>query len=68
MKHQIRWYVYTPGEKIPHTASMRGSWPGWDAECSCGWGSQFGGGIKARIKEAVYWHKWDVANGWWPQE
>lgn len=50
------------------TDSMRGSWDGWDAECSCGWGSHTGGAILARVREAVANHKWEVANGWWHPE
>ena len=40
-EHRARWFVYAGGngvplQKIPHTANMRGSWPGWDVTCSCG--------------------------------
>jgi hypothetical protein len=71
MKHRIKWFVYAVSwdrsrvERLPHVASMRGSWDGWDAECSCGWASRTGGAIKARVSEAVADHKWDVANGFW---
>jgi len=61
VKPRIRWYVWvrtydghrpTGSERIPHEATMRGSWLGWDVECSCGWGSHTGGAIKARVEEA----------------
>lgn len=57
IEHKIRWFVVVDGERFPHTAAMRGSWPGWDATCSCGWDSRTGGSIKARITEAVWYHK-----------
>lgn len=59
--HRIRWFVFAGGTKLPHIATMRGAWDGWAAECSCGWRDRIGGGIKARVKEAVADHKWDVA-------
>lgn len=40
---------------------------GWDARCSCGWGSHTGGAIAPRIRDAIASHKWDVANGFWPE-
>lgn len=55
-KHTIRWYVWSGGEKLLHTSRMRGSWPGWDVECSCGWGSHTGGAIKTRVEEARLEH------------
>ena len=51
--HRARWYVKTgvgsdsPTGWLPHTASMRGAWPGYDVECSCGWRSATGGGVRA---------------------
>lgn len=65
VKHQIRWFVYAGGQKLPREATMRGSWDGWDAECSCGWGTRTGGAIVTRVREAVADHKWEVANGFW---
>jgi hypothetical protein len=64
-RHTIRWFVYAGGygqplERLPRTASMRGSWVGYDAECSCGKGSQTGGAIKARITEWVEDHKREI--------
>ncbi len=58
--HRARWFVWSGGERIPHTASMRGHWPGYDVECSCGWGSHTGGAIKARVEEALFDHRLDV--------
>lgn len=71
MKHKISWFAYANAwdgssrVRLRHSASMRGSWDGWDAECTCGWASHTGGAIKARVAEAVADHKWDVANGFW---
>jgi hypothetical protein len=65
--HRIRWFVRARGTKLPHTAAMRGRWDGWDAECACGWADRGGGMIKARVKEAVETHKWEVANGFWQE-
>lgn len=61
--HRIRWFVWAGGEKLPRESTMRGSWDGWDAECSCGWQSRTGGMIKARVAEAVRRHKWNVTHG-----
>jgi len=63
--HRATWYVYAGGwgaplEKLRHTAQMRGSWAGWDAECSCGWTSATGGAIKARVAEALWDHRFDA--------
>jgi hypothetical protein len=60
--HRMRWFVYSGGEKLPHTATMRGHWPGWDAECSCGWKSATGGATRGYIKDEVWFHKWQAAN------
>lgn len=62
-QHRIRWYVWAgPGDdgklvKIPHAANMRGPWPGYDAECSCGWGSHTGGAIRTYVRQEVWLHK-----------
>lgn len=60
--HRATWYVYAggygqPTERIRHTAGMRGSWAGWDVECSCGEGSHTGGAIKARVQEWLFDHR-----------
>jgi hypothetical protein len=62
--HRIRWYVYAGGygqplQRIPHAANMRGHWPGWDVECSCGWESSTGGATKGYVSQLVWGHKWD---------
>lgn len=61
--HKIRWFVYeTPGgDLIPHAASHRGSWPGFEAKCSCGWESHTGGATRTYIKSAIADHKLDAA-------
>lgn len=62
-KHRMRWYVYAGGygqplQRIPHTATMRGQWPGWDAECSCGkWESRTGGGVKSYVERLAREHR-----------
>jgi hypothetical protein len=60
--HRIRWWVYgggygAPREKLRHTATMRGHWPGYDADCSCGWESRTGGAVKSYVKQLVWEHK-----------
>lgn len=61
--HRAKWFVYAGGhgqplEKIPHTAQMRGSWPGWDVECSCGWASKTGGATKTSVENDLRDHRW----------
>ena len=56
-KVQIKWFVYSMGQKLPKTASMRGSWDGYDASCSCGWESKTGAGVKSWVTELVEKHK-----------
>lgn len=65
MKHRMRWYVYggaygSPLVKLPHAANMRGHWPGWDAECSCGWKSNTGGATRGTVKHEVWMHKFEA--------
>lgn len=52
--------MYSGGERIPHTASMRGHWPGWDAGCSCGWDTRTGGATKTYVKGEVWYHKFQA--------
>jgi hypothetical protein len=65
-QHRARWFVWAGGngaplEKIPHTASMRGSWPGWDASCSCGgWESRTGGATRASVQRDLDDHRLDA--------
>lgn len=65
VEHRIRWYVYAGGygqplEKLRHTANMRGHWPGWDADCTCGWSAATGGAVKSYVQTQVDDHKWDA--------
>lgn len=57
--HRIRWYVYTGrgAERIPRSSQMRGWWPGYDVECSCGWQSRTGGGLRRYVTELAAEHK-----------
>ena len=64
-EHRARWFVYAGGygqplTKIPHTASMRGHWPGYDVECSCGWKSRTGGAIKRSVQDALDDHRYSA--------
>lgn len=65
--HRIRWYVWSGGEKMPHQATMRGRWPGWDAACECGWETRTGGATKTSVQRDVDDHKWDVLHGYRPE-
>jgi hypothetical protein len=56
--HRARWFVYSGGEKIPHTASMRGHWPGWDVTCSCGWETKTGGATKSYVSDELWIHRY----------
>ena len=61
-KPRIRWYVYgggygTPLVKMPREATMRGTWPGYDAECVCGWESRTGGAVRRYVEGMVTDHK-----------
>jgi hypothetical protein len=66
VRHRIRWWVYTGGtdergrrEKIRRCATMRGWWPGYDADCSCGWETRTGGAVRSYIEHEVWEHKWE---------
>ena len=68
-KVTIKWFVYSMGHKLPRTASMRGSWDGYDVACSCGWESKTGGAIKSCVTDLMEKHKriehdyeWDFAS------
>jgi hypothetical protein len=61
-EHRARWFVYAGGngaplEKIRWQSTMRGHWPGYDAECSCGWASKTGGATKASVEDALWDHR-----------
>jgi hypothetical protein len=64
-KVQIKWFVYSMGVKLPRTSSMRGSWDGYDASCSCGWESRTGAGVKSWVTELVEAHKWNAHDYTW---
>jgi hypothetical protein len=55
-KITIQWFVYSMGQKLPRTASMRGAWDGYDFKCSCGFESNTQQ-IKSRVLELVERHK-----------
>lgn len=55
--HRIRWYVVVDGQRIPKTSAMRGTWPGYEATCSCGWDSRTGGALRRVVAEKVADHK-----------
>jgi hypothetical protein len=58
--HRARWFVWAGGQKMPHTASMRGMW-GWDAECSCGdWESRTGGATRAYVAGELWNHRYEA--------
>lgn len=56
-KAQIKWFVYSMGQKLPKTSSMRGAWDGYDFECSCGFQSKTGGAVKSCVEDLVENHK-----------
>ena len=59
-EHRATWWVYPePGNtvtRIRHNAQMRGTW-GYDVTCSCGWGSNFGGGLRRAVAERLDDHR-----------
>jgi hypothetical protein len=64
-EHQARWFVYAGGygqplTRIPWQATMRGHWPGYDVECSCGWESKTGGATRASVRDALDDHRIDA--------
>jgi hypothetical protein len=56
-KVSIKWFVYSMGVKLPRTSSMRGSWDGYDFECSCGYASKTGGALKSVVSDILDNHK-----------
>jgi hypothetical protein len=56
-KVTIKWFVYSMGEKLSRTASMRGAWDGYDFECSCGYQSKTGGALKTYVTDMMEQHK-----------
>jgi hypothetical protein len=63
-KVQIKWFVYSMGEKFPKQSRMQG-FNAFDAACSCGWESRTGGAIYRCVKEEVELHKAIAHNYEW---
>ena len=61
-EHRATWWVWAGNEKIRHTAQMRGTW-GYDVTCSCGWGSNFGGGLRRAVADRLDDHRLDAQYG-----
>lgn len=55
-KVQIKWFVWTCGEKFPKTSNMRGEW-GYDAQCSCGYETRTGGATRTCVQQMINDHK-----------
>jgi hypothetical protein len=55
-KVTVKWFVYAGEEKIRYTSTMRGAW-GYDAECSCGYTTKTGGGVRRYVLELMEDHK-----------
>lgn len=61
--HRMTWWVLVdPVERtwMRRTSSMRGWWPGYDVECTCGWKSATGGAVKSYIDKIVWDHRFDA--------
>ena len=65
--HRARWFVYAGGggtgvplTRIPHQATMRGSWPGYDVACSCGWESHTGGAGRRYVEGQLFDHRYEA--------
>ena len=59
-EHRASWWVWSGGEKIRHTASMRGHWSGWDVTCSCGWESRTGGATRGSVADELWMHRYSA--------
>ena len=55
-KVTVKWFVYAGEEKIRYTSTMRGRW-GYDAECSCGYETKTGGGVRTWVASLMEDHK-----------
>jgi hypothetical protein len=62
-EHRITWWARGAGEPIRRTRHMNGKDWGWDATCTCGWQTRTGGAIQARIRDAIWWHRWELEHG-----
>jgi hypothetical protein len=58
--HRARWFVYAGSEKIPYQSTMRGHWPGYDVECSCGWESRTGGATRTSVEDMLFDHRFSA--------
>lgn len=56
-KAAIKWFYYVNGQKYRMTKGMLDI-KAWDVECSCGWKSSTGGGVKSWLDELVFEHKY----------
>jgi hypothetical protein len=58
--HRGTWWVWAGGEKLRHTATMRGTW-GWDVTCSCGnYESRTGGATRHSVEESFFDHRYSA--------
>jgi hypothetical protein len=56
-KVSIKWFVWAGDVKLPRNATMRGSWDGFDAECSCGWSTGNSRTVYSYTQDEVNSHK-----------
>jgi hypothetical protein len=61
-EHRARWFVYTGegSERIPCQSMMRGTWPGFDVVCSCGWETRTGGGTRRYVAGQLADHRYEA--------
>ncbi|MEQ7008364.1 hypothetical protein ABN028_19505 [Actinopolymorpha sp. B17G11] len=63
--HRATWWVYVFDNdgrrtRIRKEARMRGSWPGYDVTCSCGWESRTGGATRRSVEDELWLHRYNV--------
>jgi hypothetical protein len=60
--HRISWFGVVPGsgERVRRNRHMAGGDWGWDVVCSCGWETRTGGATQQSVRDAIYWHRFDV--------
>jgi len=66
--HRASWFVYTGAidtatgkrERIRWQRTMRGTWPGFDVVCSCGWESKTGGATRHSVEDELWDHRRDA--------
>jgi hypothetical protein len=64
-QHRARWFVYAGAygelsQRIPHQATMRGHWRGYDVACSCGWESRTGGATRGSVEDMLWDHRYQA--------